>query len=138
MSGGAWEYVAGYVNNGNGNLTTYGSTLVNAADKYKDVYKVTSDGQSNNYNNSQPTTGLGKPTKDTGHYGDAVWETSSSYSGSGSWYSDYSYFPYSRSPFFLRGGIYYDTSDAGVFYFSHYDGNSSSSYSFRVVLPVLL
>ena len=138
MSGGAWEYVAGYVNNGNGNLTTYGSTLVNAADKYKDVYKVTSDGQSNNYNNSQPTTGLGQPTKDTGHYGDAVWETSSSYSGSGSWYSDYSSFPYSGSPFFLRGGGYDGTSNAGVFYFGNNTGNSSSNSSFRVVLPVLL
>ncbi len=138
MSGGAWEYVAGYVNNGNGNLTTYGSTLVNAADKYKDVYKVTSDGQSNNYNNSQPTTGLGQPTKDTGHYGDAVWETSSSYSGSGSWYSDYSGFPLSSSPFFIRGGYYNDTSGAGVFYFSYRNGNGSSSNSFRVVLPVLL
>ena len=137
MSGGAWEYVAGYVNNGNGNLTTYGSTLVNAADKYKDVYKVTSDGQSNNYNNSQPTTGLGKPTKDTGHYGDAVWETSSSYSGSGSWYSDYSYFPYSSLPFFLRGGYCNATSNAGVFDFGSVNGSYDSNYSFRVVLPVL-
>lgn len=138
MSGGAWEYVAGYVNNGNGNLTTYGSTLVNAADKYKDVYKVTSDGQSNNYNNSQPTTGLGKPTKDTGHYGDAVWETSSSYSGSGSWYSDYSNFPNSSFPFFIRGGYCYNASAAGVFSFSNYNGGHDSSISFRVVLPVLL
>ena len=137
MSGGAYEYVAGYVNNGNGNLTTYGSTLVNAADKYKDVYKVTSDGQSNNYNNSQPTTGLGQPTKDTGHYGDAVWETSSSYSGSGSWYSDYSGFPYSSGPFFFRGGYYNDTSVAGVFNFYNYIGDNGSNGSFRVVLPVL-
>ena len=137
MSGGAWEYVAGYVNNGNGNLTTYGSTLVNAADKYKDVYKVTSDGQSNNYNNSQPTTGLGKPTKDTGHYGDAVWETSSSYSGSGSWYSDYSNFPNSSNPFFIRGGNYNNTSNAGVFNFNNNNGNNNSNNSFRVVLPVL-
>ena len=138
MSGGAWEYVAGYVNNGNGNLTTYGSTLVNAADKYKDVYKVTSDGQSNNYNNSQPTTGLGQPTKDTGHYGDAVWETSSSYSGSGSWYSDYSLFPYSSHPFFFRGGSCGNASGAGVFYFNYNYGDYYSNNSFRVVLPVLL
>ena len=33
MSGGAWEYVAGYVNNGNSSLTSYGSSLVNGTQK---------------------------------------------------------------------------------------------------------
>ena len=77
MSGGAYEYVAGYVNSGN--LTSYGSKLVNAADKYKDVYKVTSDSGSNNYNNAAPTVGQGVPNVNTGRFGDATWETSNSY-----------------------------------------------------------
>ena len=113
MSGGAYEYVAAYVNNGNSNLTTYGSTLVNAAGKYKDVYsKGSSDDRTLNYAMSTP---------DRGNYGDAIWETSSNSASPWtlSWYSDYSYFPISNTPFFPRGGYCYNTSDAGVFGFSH-------------------
>ena len=140
MSGGAYEYVAAYVNNGDSNLTKYGSSLVNAAGKYKDVYKVTSDSQSNNYNNAQPIQGQGTPTENTGHYGDAVWETSSSVSGlyKNSWYSDNSEFPYSSYPFFHRGGHYSITSTAGVFYFNSNDGSYDGSiFGFRVVVPVM-
>ena len=83
MSGGAWEYVAGYVGNGG----SYASSLVNAPARYKDTYS----------SYTAPTSG--------GHYGDAVWETSSSSSGSSSWYSSYSYFPRSSGPFFIRVAI---------------------------------
>ena len=131
MSGGAYEYVAAYVNNGHSSLTTYGSNLVNAAARYKDVYQATStsgsDSQSGNYNLLTPTE----------KYGDAVYETSSSYSDSTSWYADYSYFPYSNSPFFVRGGYYNDGSFAGFISFNNNSGGSSSYYSFRVVLPVM-
>ena len=130
MSGGAYEYTAAYVNNGNGSLTSYGSTLVNAVAKYKDVYsKGSSDDREPNYQMSTP---------DRGHYGDAVWETSNSdNSGSGSWYSDHSSFPNSSVPFFLRGGLYGGTSNAGVFDFDYNSGYNHSYYSFRVVVPVL-
>ena len=42
MSGGAWEYVAAYVNNGHGNLTnaSTGKALTEGAAKYKNVYKI--------------------------------------------------------------------------------------------------
>ena len=90
MSGGAWEYVAGYVNNGHGNLTNYGSSLVNGDAKTKNVYsKASSDSYENNYN------------ANSSKYGDAVYETSTNGSGSTSWYGDYSYFPYASNPFFL-------------------------------------
>ena len=42
MSGGAWEYVAAYVNNGNSNLTNYGSSLVNG----DAVYETSANGNS--------------------------------------------------------------------------------------------
>ena len=129
MSGGAWEYVAGYVNNSYAD--DYGSTLVSAAAKYKDVYSVgSSDSNTNNYAVSTPANG---------HYGDAVYETSSSSDRpyTNSWYSDYSNFPFSGRPFFLRGGYYGNGSDAGVFYFNCTDGNAYNNRSFRVVLPVL-
>ena len=129
MSGGAWEYVAAYVNNGHSNLTTYGSSLVNAEAKYKDVYsKGSSDSYSNNYAVSTPANG---------HYGDAVWETSNSGTSTNSWYSDCSDFPYTSFPFFLRGGSYYVVTTAGVFVFSYNTGYDNSYVSFRVVVPVL-
>ena len=131
MSGGAWEYVAAYVNNGHSNLTTYGSSLVNADPKHKDVYsKGSSDSYSNNYTASNPSTS-------TGHYGDAVWETSNSGTSTNSWYSDYSYFPYTNTPFFRRGGGYNGDTSAGVFCFFIGNGSSDSNFSFRVVVPVL-
>ena len=51
MSGGAREYTAAYVNNGNASLSSNAGSLVAAEAKYKDVYAVGSpDNQANNYN----------------------------------------------------------------------------------------
>ena len=127
MSGGAWEYVAGYVNNGSKYLTKYGSSLVNGDAKKKNVYsKASSDNNTNNYN------------ANSGKYGDAVYETSANgNSSNGSWYGDYSYFPYSSGPFFIRGGYYGNGTSAGVFYFDNNDGYSRSDTSFRPVLVAL-
>ena len=127
MSGGAWEYVAGYVNNGNSNLTTYGSSLVNGDAKTKNVYtKASTDNNANNY------------AANASKYGDAVYETSANGNTSnGSWYGDYSYFLYTGSPFFLRGGNCNDGSYAGVFAFGYYNGVWSSYISFRPVLVAL-
>ena len=126
MSGGAWEYVAAYVNNGNSNLTNYGSSLVNGDAKTKNVYsKGSSDSRDNNY------------SANSGKYGDAVYETSANgNASSSSWYGDYSNFPYTRNPFFLRGCYYDGGTSAGVFSFNGDNGNGSSS-SFRPVLAAL-
>ena len=127
MSGGAWEYVAGYVNNGDSNLTSYGSSLVNGDAKTKNVYsKGSSDSRDNNY------------SANSGKYGDAVYETSANgNSSSSSWYGDYSYFPYAGNPFFLRGGYYNNGTNAGVFSFDCSYGDSNSNDSFRPVLVAL-
>ena len=127
MSGGAWEYVAGYVKNGNSSLTSYGSSLVNGDAKTKNVYsKGSSDNETDNYN------------ANSSKYGDAVYETSANgNSSNSSWYGDYSYFPYTSTPFFLRGGNYNGGTYAGVFYFDYYVGDSGSNGSFRPVLVAL-
>ena len=127
MSGGAWEYVAGYVNNGHGNLTSYGSSLVNGDAKTKNVYsKGSSDSRDNNY------------SANSGKYGDAVYETSANgNSSNGSWYGDYSSFPNTGGPFFKRGGGYSNGAVAGVFFFYVSNGNSLSGSSFRPVLVAL-
>ena len=137
MVGGAWERVASYVNYANNsNLQTYGGTNagdlygVNAAEqststKYKTVYEADGTSQANSYNNKAILM-----------KGDAVYETSGSYSSStGAWLGAYSYFPGAGSPFFLRGGDC-SISYSGVFYFSDTYGSASSYYSFRVALVV--
>ena len=67
-------------------------------------------------------------------YGDAVWETSNGASGQNSWNNDYSYFPYLLYPFFLRGGYFNHSANAGVFYFYNNDGGTHGNYGFRVVV----
>lgn len=79
--------------------------------KYIDIY--------NSYNNTI--------------FGDAVFETSSSSSGSNSWYGDYSNFIISSSPWFVRGGFLGYSSGAGVFAFHYSYGSASVSVSFRPV-----
>ena len=124
MSGGALEFVAAYVNNSY--ATSTGSSLVNGDAKTKNVYsKASSDSYENNYN------------ANSGKYGDAVYETSTSGSGTTSWYGDYSHFPSTGTPFFKRGGVYNSGTSAGVFYFGHNNGFSHSDNSFRPVLVAL-
>ena len=131
MSGGAYEYVGAYVNNGSSVLTTYGSTLINAASKYKNIYYK---GSGDKHEESIWNYAISTP--DRGHYGDAVWETSKiGNGGSNSWYYDHSYFPSYNSTFFSRGGHYSDGSIAGVFGF-HNNSGYYASYGFRVAVPV--
>ena len=129
MSGGSWEYVAAYVNNGNSNLTSNGSSLVNGDAKTKNVYSKASstDTEHDNY------------VANVNKYGDAVYETSSDSANPWnlSWYADYSYFPGASGPFFGRGGYYSNTTAAGVFSFGGNNGRNDSSSSFRPVLVTL-
>ena len=68
--------------------------------------------------------------------GDAVYETSSSSSGTTSWDGDYSYAPDSSRPVFERGGYYDAGSNAGVFCFVNYIGSADTYYGFRAVLAI--
>ncbi len=119
MSGGAWEYVAGYRD---GTIGSSGLTLEeirNTYSKYIDVYA----------SNSSVTTYskriLGDATGEMGpFYGDYY----------NNWYNDYSPFVDSSYPWFLRGGGYSDGSGAGQFYFVSRTGGDNSGYSARLVL----
>ncbi|HCC07944.1 MAG TPA: hypothetical protein DEP72_07315 [Clostridiales bacterium] len=132
LNGGAWEYVASYVANGNGNLATYGNSLVTAAVKYKDALTLspvnTDLGQSGNY------TYTGTTLLQTD--GMALHEVMSSYLGTSTFqgYADYQDFPYSTYPFFVRGGRYGDGAGAGAFAGSDIVGSAVSLVSFRPVL----
>ena len=127
MSGGAWERVAAYLNSSHANLQTYGKSLADGAAKYKEVYEQGST-------NTQELNYGKAATK----YGDAIYETSNGYSGSGtSWYSDCDHFVSGSFLFIWRGGSRGDMTSAGVFAFSWETGGNASNRGFRVAVPVL-
>ena len=70
-------------------------------------------------------------------FGDAILETSNRSNTSNSWNSDYSGFPCSSYPFFLRGGYYGSSSSVGTFAFGYNAGDTSYHYGFRSVLVAL-
>jgi prepilin-type N-terminal cleavage/methylation domain-containing protein len=125
FSGGAWDFVAAYVDNAHPNLALYGESIVSADNKYKDVYLLGDiDGRPENYNEA-----LNKK-------GDAVYETSSLGIDYNSWNEDRSNMPVLTTPFFNRGGAYSQTTSTGAFNFLSTRGHASRADSFRPVLIV--
>ncbi len=119
MCGGTWEVVAGYINNGHSNMIN-GQTLIEANEKYKNIYKaIKVDGSEATKGNDDRLKNY-EATKNI--YGDAIWETSASALEGSAWYSDTSYYPNTVSPFFIRGGSYFNADGAGVFSFYFYNG----------------
>ena len=134
MSGGTWERSAAIVNNGNGNLNTYGKAIMNALNNGKSSEYVTVYPKGETSGQSLDDASKSNYAANTKIYGDAIRETSTAGLGQTSWYSDYSYFVGANNPFFKRGGNYWNTSDAGLFYFNRNDGNSNYNNGFRSVL----
>ena len=100
------------------------------SDKYYTVYPYDSSSESNT-NNWTVYNGLKSSTYG---YGDAILETSSSGSNSNSWYSDFSTFVNTSSPYFIRGGFYFNGKSAGAFSTSAMSGEPNGANGFRVVL----
>ncbi len=121
MSGGSWEYVAGYRD---GTVGSSGLTLEeirNTYSKYIDVYA------SNSAITTYSKRILGDATGEMGPF----YYSSSYYNN---WYNDYSDFVEFYYPWFYRGGGYYNGSAAGQFYFRRDAGGAGSSLSARLVL----
>ena len=122
MSGGAWEYVMGNMNNSSNAFYSSNAGFATAPDaKYYDSYK---------YDSSSYTSHA------RGKLGDATKETLTTFGKTlgGGWYSDYAYFPNSSFSWFIRGGRYDDGTYAGVFYFYGANGGDYSYGSARAVL----
>lgn len=126
MSGGAWERVSAYVDNGDSNLAGQGSSIINADTKYKDVYtKNTPDDRANNY-----LLTISKK-------GDAVWETSSNAIATGlGWFGDLTTMSNTNSPWINRGVGWVDDSYAGVFALYCNNGGTINGDGFRPTLLV--
>ncbi len=109
MSGGAFEYVMGvYGKNNSPSIGSSGFTEFPES-KYYNLYTTTSANNSN--------------------IGDALYETSG-------WNNDYAIFVGSVNPFFVRGGYYDSTSNAGVWGFFVTYGINVGYGGFRVCLAV--
>ena len=108
MSGGAWEYVANYLESATSN--DYVINFLSKDKKYQTQYAGTGATSS-----TADRTINYEANKEK--YGDAIWETSNGCNGQSSWNLDYSYFPYIDNMFFLHGGNYNGSTGAGVFYF---------------------
>ena len=136
MSGGTWERSAAIVNNGNdrGNLNTYGKAIMNALNNGKSSEYVTVYPTGESKGQSLDDASKFNYAANTKIYGDAIRETSTAGLGQTSWYSDYSYFVGAYGPFFARGGYYWHTSGAGLFYFIRDNGTSNYGNGFRSVL----
>ena len=145
MSGGTWERTAGLVNNGNSNLTAYGSQVIadlnnGKSTRYITVYPHDSSKDSTSITNTDAnlnTASQANYVKNTKIYGDGIRETSTAGNGKSSWYSDNSSFAGLDNPFFGRGGTYGATSGAGLFFFTRANGNSDYYGGFRSVLVSL-
>ncbi len=134
MSGGTWERSAAIVNNGDGNLNTYGKAIMNALNNGKSSEYVTVYPKGETSGQSIDDASKSNYSANTKIYGDAIRETSTAGLGQTSWHSDYSCFVGAYSPFFLRGGLYWFTSGAGLFSFGRHGGCSDYTGGFRSVL----
>ena len=133
MSGGAWEHVAGYttgattVGGSSGITSLYSNFFTDSTyTKYWDKYTSTTN---TNYNYRL----LGDATGEMGPFGSEK-DPDGGTRNKSSWYGDYANFVHSSSPWFLRGGLWYDGSESGAFAFYYSTGGSITIGSFRVVL----
>ena len=126
ISGGSYEYTMGNWNGNSGyssasnsgfnGLNGYDSTTTSGISfpesKYYDLYKGSS---------------VSTITMLKSIMGDATWETVR-------WYSDSAAFVYTSYPWAYRGGVYSNTSNAGVLSSSQNPGNVGNNLSFRTTL----
>jgi hypothetical protein len=111
MSGGAYEYVMGNLNSIEKSAGLNPSSINN---KYIDIYAG----------------------YDSTKFGDAIYESSSSSSGSTSWYADSSGIISTSYPWAVRGGISNGGTANGIFNFVNNGGEAYSTIGFRTTIAV--
>ena len=129
ISGGTTERAAGYIYNGNRQLSSYGSSFTTGtSNKYSTVYPYSDEGA------DEDEKGRNNYKLNTKIYGDAIKETSTDGMFSTSWNGDYSYYPRTDYPFFTRGGAFTYEKNAGSLAFYIANGYCSPRIGFRCVL----
>ncbi len=124
MSGGATEYVAGYLDNMEMENEAYKNDFGDEtqSNKYFTIFK---------YEEGKATYESNKNI-----YGDATIETSSGNGTYESWDGETSYYLTRKSPFFLRGGTFSEGEFAGLFSYSIHSGHSGGDHGFRCTLII--
>ena len=126
MSGGAWEYVAGYMPSSS-DASGFSASELTTYSKYLDLYSANST--INSYNNRK----LGDATGEMGpFYFYADKDNNKRYHNN--WYGDTSGFVDSTYPWFVRGGDYDHGVLAGQFHFARSTGGVHTSVGSRLVL----
>ena len=121
MSGGASEWVSGYVASGN-NYVGYAGRLSGDNNKYKSRYQIGDDEEIYSIQVNQKRKG------------EAIWETSSDGKGNTSWDEGNSLSVSTWNAFFTRGGHYDIGGKAGIFSFASETGWCAPHIGFRCVL----
>ena len=127
MSGGAWEYMAGYISGKLGSSGFNTTTISNYDSKYFDVYNASSAVSTYQYRILGDATGEMGPFK---LFSDG--DNSSRYHSS--WYNSLSNFAESSNPWFIRGGLYNNGILSESFFFNRYIGGNNADGTFRIVL----
>ena len=118
MSGGGWEYTA----------SSYTSDLNNSSTNY--FSQSAHPPYVNNYNFTDPNSCTFNTCG-----GQALYETNNSNNNTtAQWNGNWMHFVESSNPWFVRGGVYYVGSNAGLVYAYYDDGHAYSYYAFRVAL----
>ncbi len=141
LAGGAYEFVAGFTNNGYEGISQYGGSskeedlCANYKNtKYKTVYShIAEDTGGNDY---KSTYANGNYELNSTKRGEAIYETSLSGFGSDSWNTNSSFFIQQDTPFFTRGGDFGSSTSAGLFSFNSNSGKANAGETYRVVLAI--
>ena len=129
MSGGSSEYVMANMSSTADTYTFYSSNAGFASSWY------------DNYSNQKYIITYANGSTDTNQtaynrarLGDATGEVVSSAGGTGGWNNDYAYFLSLSYSYFLRGGYYNSSLNAGPFFFYRVSGGGNGVYSTRASL----
>lgn len=134
LNGGVYETTAAYINNGHSNLETNGNYNPASIDPYEYLYGTTEEQHQTSTKfktvyESSTDDGSSAQASDyslnSRMRGDAIFEISSSYIGIHAWFSGYSNYPFSETPFFLLGGCNLIDGHASSFYFYNFSGEKA-------------
>ncbi len=130
LSGGEWERTASYIANEHANLSRFGKSvaymgdsLQTASTKYTMVYPFDSSVDNNTKTDNEENVNAASNAnyaKNIKIYGDGIREVSSSGTGASSWKNDSSIFAGLHHPFVVKGGYFWNSSNAGIFYFDRH------------------
>ena len=133
MSGGAHEYVAGYMDGYAKKTSTGVSSDITDSDLAKTQYfdKYSANSTSTSYNQRK----LGDATGEMGPFY-YYYDKDKNSRSHNAWYADYSNFVDSTYPWFIRGGAAYYGIMGGQFLFTRDNGSLYEHFSSRLVLAV--